>query len=542
MRVLLLLLSCWALSAISREASAESAIDALLEAARSAATVERCNGPQLDALQRVMCQGRIRIGVRTNYPGFGDRSPDPAAPRWKGYEIDLARAIATRLGVGLELVAVTPASRIAMLGEGRVDLVVATMGHTVQRDSQARFIRPHYYLSRTVIIGDHRVAVDHEEDLKGRTICVPIGNADNARVAGDGARLLIFDNPQQMLDALRMEICLLAMHDDSFFSASFSDPYFRLRFMPKLAVSSLPWGMATARDDTLAQVLDLLSVAWHAEGRFLSLAAGHGVDISFLTAQRTVWASNECLDARGAPHPGCLQPPTDVSQPMTAFAHRIEIFERWMRDSFGIQISLPMLKSQIALEFFLRGIVISLLLVAGSLATTFGFAIVFGAGLCASRRAVRLPLTALTGILQCSPLVLLLFFGYALVSTLVPYSTPIALLLAIIMIGLYNGSHAARAIADAHGALRAKSETGNASFGEAVRRASVQLMSFLVNATKSSSIASMIGVPELLNALTDITSFTSERVMTYSILLVFYSTLVLLVVWLTKAIQARQAG
>jgi ABC-type amino acid transport system permease subunit len=107
------------------------------------------------------------------------------------------------------------------------------------------------------------------------------------------------------------------------------------------------------------------------------------------------------------------------------------------------------------------------------------------------------------------------------------------------MIGLYNGSHAGRAIADAHGALRAASPGADASLLLSMRGASVQVMSFLVNATKGSSVASMIGVPELLNALTDITSFTSERIMTYSFLLVFYSALVLLVVWATRILQRR---
>ena len=542
MRLLLVLLACWTLGATPRANAGEAAIEALLASARAAATAGRCHDSTSDSLQRVVCRGQIRVGVRTNYQGFGHRGAEAATPRWIGYEIDLARAIAARLGVGLDLVAVTPASRIGMLGEGRVDLVIATMGHTVQRDSQVRFIRPHYFLSRSVIIGDRRVVVENEDDLRGRTICVPIGNADTARVAGDGARLLIFDNPQQMLDALKMDVCLLAMHDDSFFSASLAEPGFKLRFEPKLAISSLPWGMATARDDRLAELLDLLSAAWHAEGRFLDLAAGHRIDTLFLAGQRSVWASPDCRDARGAPRPACLEPPTDVSQPMTAFTPQIEAFEGWMRDALGIQISLPMLKSRVALEFFLRGIVISLLLVAGSLATTFGFALLFGAALCASRGPVRMLAAALTGLLQCSPLVLLLFFGYALVSTVVSYSTPIALLLAIVMIGLYNGSHAARAIADAHWALRSKSGTGDAAFGQAVRDASVQIMSFLVNATKSTSIASMIGVPELLNALTDITSFTSERVMTYSVLLFFYSSLVLVVVWLTRAVTARRKG
>lgn len=113
-----------------------------------------------------------------------------------------------------------------------------------------------------------------------------------------------------------------------------------------------------------------------------------------------------------------------------------------------------------------------------------------------------------------------------------------ALLLAIVMIGLYNGSHAAGAIADAHASLR-QSALAVPTFRQAVQGASVQIMSFLVNATKSTSIASMIGVPELLNALTDITAFTSERVMTYSFLLVFYAALVVLVVWAAQRLQRR---
>lgn len=537
MRAVLLLLVC--LFAARPAAAADAVIDAMIEQARSTANAGECERPGQDGLERVLCRGVIRIGVRSNYPGFGARNSET---EWRGYEIDLAHAVAVRLGVRLQLVAVTPANRIAMLLEGRVDLVIATMGHTVLRDAQVRFIRPHYYLSRTVIIGDRRVAVEDEAQLRGRTVCVPIGNADTARLAGEGARLLIFDNPQQMLDALRMDICTLAMHDDSFFSTSFADPHFRLRFEPKLSVSSLPWGMATARDDALARLLDLLSARWHAEGRLVALAQAHPIERAFLEAQRPIWRSAGCRDADGGPALRCLEPPVDISQPATAIAHHVEAFEAWFLAATGIALSLPMLKSRIAMEFFLRGIVFSLLLVAGSLATTFGFGMLFGAALCCRNRLIRIPMAMLTGVLQCSPLVLLLFFGYALVSTLTSYSTFMALLLSIVMIGLYNGSHAARAIADGHVALRAKSEDGTASFADALQGASVQIMSFLVNATKSSSVASMIGVPELLNALTDITSFTSERVMTYSFLMVFYSLLVLLVVWATRLLSPRLRG
>lgn len=520
----------WVLPALPSRATPSDARIAQLVAEAEAAA---CTTP--DALVAILCRGVIRVGGRTDYARFAERR---GGREWVGFEVDLARALAARLGMVLELVPVTPANRIAMLAEQRVDAVIGTMGHTIVRDGQVRFIRPHYYASRSVIIGDRRVPANDEADLRGRTVCVTIGNADNARIVGDGARLLLFDSPTQMLDALRLEVCTLAMHDDAFFSVSFEDPAFAARFTTKMVISSLPWGMATRRDDRLAQVMDALSVRWHAEGKFVALAQRHSIAPGPLPAEQARWRTIDCVAANGAPVAECLAPPAMVLLIPSAIAPQVEALERWLQGVLGLRVNLPMLKSQIALEVFLRGIVISLLLVASALVATLGFALGFGAALCARGALLRIATRGLTGLLQCSPLVLLLFFGYAAVSTILPYSTGVALLLAIVMIGLYNGSHAAGAIADAHASLR-QSALAEPTFRQAVQGASVQIMSFLVNATKSTSIASMIGVPELLNALTDITALTSERVMTYSFLLVFYAALVVLVVCAAQRLQRR---
>ena len=58
------------------------------------------------------------------------------------------------------------ATRIAALVEGEADLVVATMGHNTQRDAQARFIRPHYYRSETIIVGPRDTMVRDWNDLR----------------------------------------------------------------------------------------------------------------------------------------------------------------------------------------------------------------------------------------------------------------------------------------------------------------------------------------------------------------------------------------
>lgn len=517
-------------------ADSAAALQALVDQARARASAAGCDAVPRDSLAGVLCNGHIRVGVRGNYPNFGIADGLGADTRRSGFEIEVARAIAARLGVEARFVTVTPANRIANLVERRVDLVIATMGHTLQRDEQVRFIRPHYYQSTTVVVGDRRITARSWEQMAGRTVCVPLGNADTLHLVQHGVRLLIFDSPQQLVDALKREICSLAMHDDSFFSNSFADPAFAARFEQKLAISALPWGMATPPGSDLAAFLDGLSAQWHAEGRFLQAATGFPIARGFLEDQRSLWSSPACIAAGATPAPGCLGEPSDTTLPPTSFAPDVDRFEAWLRDTLGISITLPMLKTEVAFEAFLRGIIFSLVLVVGSIISTLGLAMLFASALCARPAAARIAARMATGVLQCSPLVLLLFFGYMVASTLVPYSAPVALVIAVVMIGLYNGSSAAQAIGEYHATQRSTSATWPPLRG-AIQGAAVQIMSFLVNATKSSAVASMVGVPELLNELTDITSFTSERIMTYSFLLVFYTLLVSLVVTLMRSLQ-----
>jgi len=116
-------------------------------------------------------------------------------------------------------------------------------------------------------------------------------------------------------------------------------------------------------------------------------------------------------------------------------------------------------------------------------------------------------------------------------------STETVLGAAIAALGLANGSNAGQAIGEAMWSLRAEGAQGGL-FGRALSRAATQIVAFLVNAAKGTPIASFIGAPELLSALTDITSFSSGRVTTYCLLLVFYTLVVMVVVWLCGLLRA----
>jgi polar amino acid transport system substrate-binding protein len=509
----------------------DAALAELLQEARAG-----CAQPT-DRLTRVLCSGRLRAGVREYYPLFGTRE----GTVHDGYEPDVARAIAKRLDVELDFVRVNAATRIPALAENRIDFTIATMGHNTQRDSQARFIRPHYYQSETVLIGPRALQIRNWKDVAARTICVTVGNGSNAELVSHNARLMLFDEAGALPGRLKDETCTLAAQDDSFFAFYFTDDSFAAAFEPKFGFAQVPWGMAVAKtgSDKLARALDLLSQIFHRDGVFLEIARKHHVGSVFLDHQNDVWQRLDCNTAAGSTSSACLLSALDASLQPTSFAGRVDAFEDWFEKKLGFDLTLPMLKTVPALSLFLNGIVNSLILIAGALTATLTLAIAFGFALGSEWRLLRWSARLITVTLQSSPIVLTLVIAAAFANAIVPYSSAVALAAAILALGLSNGSNAGQAVAEAVVSLHAEGrERGMGLFVHALGRSATSIVSFLVNAAKGTPIASFIGAPELLSALTDITSFSSGRVTTYCLLLVFYTVVVMVVVWLCNRLRA----
>ncbi len=500
--IVLVLIAAWPLSA-QPDKSPDAAMARLLQAAR-ATLPGGCSQANADRLIKILCAKRIRIGIRDYYPLFATRNGEAR----EGYEVDVALAIGQTLGVEVEFVRVNAATRIPLLAEDRVDLVIATMGHNTQRDGQARFIRPHYYRSETAVVGPRGLAVANMTDLPGRTVCVTIGNGSNAELVSQGARLMLFDEAGALPDRLKDETCTLAAQDDSFFANYFTDPDFARRYAQKFGFAQVPWGMAVARQG--------------------------------------VWQRVACNTDTAAADPACVLPALNAELKPTPFAGSVSAFEKWFDSWLDIDLSLPMLKTAPAWSMFKEGVLNSLILIAGALAATLGFALLLGAAMGARLALLRWPARLLTVTLQSSPIVLTLVIAAAIVHAFFAYSDAVALGASIAALGLANGSNAGQALSEAMWSLRAEGAAGGSLFGRALGRAATQIVAFLINAAKGTPIASFIGAPELLSALTDITSFSSGRATTYTLLLVFYTAVVMIVVWLCGKLrlwlEGRQAA
>jgi len=196
----------------------------------------------------VLCRKTLRFGVRTNYRLFSEL----AGKEFKGFEIDLAHLIATRLGVRAEFVGVSAADRIEKLLDKQVDAVLATMAHTVSRDAIIHFIRPHYYSSPTTVVGPVGLNVQGWEDLSGKSVCVPLGNFSNIIFSQHRVRLLIYDRPDRMIDALRLGACGMIAHDRSLLLANIfgtsAPKELSERFEEKLSFNEVPWGIGIRKE------------------------------------------------------------------------------------------------------------------------------------------------------------------------------------------------------------------------------------------------------------------------------------------------------
>jgi len=475
---------------------------------------------------RVVCDRLLRVGLRGDYPRFAEIGPAGAT----GFEADVAREIAARLDVALEAVAVTPVNRISKLGEGEVDLVIATMGHNTQRDPTVHFLRPHYFQSETIIVGAGDQTPLAWEDLEARLVCTTVGNYSNVILAPDVGRLMLFSRSQQLIDALLNEMCPLIAQDDTLLLPLVSSETEPSRFERKLGFAPVPWGMAMPLgiSDEMAAAMSEILKEMHRDGSFLRLARKYDVPVAFLTEEQERWQSAEC---RAAPE-SCLSPPLNVQlarSPVAGLGARIESA---LKARLGIEVRLGFMESDVAWRLFLGGLGTSMLAVSLALMATTLVGLSIGKMLVSPIWLLRALAKSVLTVFQNAPVMLVLVVMGTLTVWTFSYSYSSAMLAAILAIAGMNGSFAGAAVAEAYRITEARE--GTSRFMRALSLSSAQVDSYLINAVRGISAASVVGVPDLVNALNGITAFSGSQTFYYWLLVLFYIVAVLFAAQLTR--------
>ena len=173
----------------------------LASAAGAAVLAGRATQARADVLDTIKSRGKLLAGVKYDTPPFGFvDSSDKVA----GFDIDLVREIATKLGVPVEFVKVTSPTRIPLLVSGNVDLVAASMTNTPERAQTIDFSITYYTGAQTLVMPESST-ISGVKDLKGKIVAVQQGTTLEKNLAdvAPGATALPFRDYTSAWLALR---------------------------------------------------------------------------------------------------------------------------------------------------------------------------------------------------------------------------------------------------------------------------------------------------------------------------------------------------
>ncbi len=234
-------------------------------------------GPvRADALQDIKSKGVLVVGVKADYPPFGYRAPNGDII---GIEPDLARDVAKRLGVKVQLVPVVAANRIQFLEQGKIDLLIATMSDTPERARVVAIVKPDYYASGYSLMLPKSIKITAWDQLKGKPVCAIQGAFYNKQVAKKfGVQVIAFTGVAEALTAMKQGRCIGFLYDDTAIEGQMLRPEWSAYAMPLPSQDAQPWGLAVRKGERSFYDFMAKTVAdWHKTGLILKLETKYGV-------------------------------------------------------------------------------------------------------------------------------------------------------------------------------------------------------------------------------------------------------------------------
>lgn len=198
---------------------------------------------EIDTYNEIIKRGKLKVGINTDAKPFGFFDKD-----WKiqGYDADLAHYIAQYIlksPNAVEFVPVTPANRMLKVSTGEVDIVIATMTITPQREEVINFSVPYDYAGQALLVRSNS-KITSIADLAGQNVGVVFGTTaeKNMMTLAPTATIIGFRNYHVAYEALKNERIDALTSDDTILSTfAFEDSSVKL--LPKRYTKE-PYGIA----------------------------------------------------------------------------------------------------------------------------------------------------------------------------------------------------------------------------------------------------------------------------------------------------------
>ncbi|MER5434316.1 transporter substrate-binding domain-containing protein [Streptomyces sp. NPDC002588] len=183
-------------------------------AACSSSSGTSAGNQQSSTLQDVIKRGTLNVASCLTFPPFGsmDKNNKP-----QGFDVDVATAMATALGVKVKIVDTTSANRIPNLQTKKVDAVVCNFTTTAERAKQVSFSDP-YIVAGEVMLVKKSSGISTLEDLSGKTVAVTKGstNGDAVKAGNPEAKIQEYDTSAAAVLAVKQGQADAMVEDSNF--------------------------------------------------------------------------------------------------------------------------------------------------------------------------------------------------------------------------------------------------------------------------------------------------------------------------------------
>lgn len=128
-----------------------------------------------DLLATVKARGTLKVALEGTYPPFNYK--DQKTGQLAGYDVDVARLLAAKLGVKVEFVSSEWASILAGLSANKYDVIISQVGINPKREQAFDFSTPYIYsMPQLIVRKDEKAAYASLADLKGKKLGVGQGS------------------------------------------------------------------------------------------------------------------------------------------------------------------------------------------------------------------------------------------------------------------------------------------------------------------------------------------------------------------------------
>lgn len=248
-------------------------------ATNNAGTSEETSTAATDSLQKIKDAGKIVIGTEGTYPPF---TYHDASGELTGFDVEIAREVAKRLGVEAQFEEAPWDSLLAGIDAGRFDSVFNEVSIRDDRKEKYDFSDPYISSGAVLIVREDNTDIKSMADLKGKKSAQSLTSnlADIAKE--NGAEIVAIEGFQQAIDLLNSSRADATINDNlSFLDLKKQKPDLALKVVAEAEDASQSGGVFAKNQPELVEAVNKALADMHSDGTYATISEKYfGEDVS----------------------------------------------------------------------------------------------------------------------------------------------------------------------------------------------------------------------------------------------------------------------